>query len=144
MVGALVVWALALYGATVIVSQSVGHIKRRSERHRHPLTIVLIVQNAEHQIEGTLRTLMIKTAFSPRERRILVFDVASQDETGSIVQRMTQQHHCLDYVHVSDEIAFIDQLKNVCLNSPRVGCIYDLRDHGMLRDVTHDVAWLLN
>jgi hypothetical protein len=144
MVGALVIWALALYGATVIISQSVGRIKHRHQQHPHPLTIVLIVQNAEHQIEGTLRALMIKTAFSPRERRVLVFDVASQDETGSIVQRMTQQHHCLDYVHVSDEIDFIDQLKNVCLNSPRVGCIYDLRDHGMLRDVTHDVGWLLN
>lgn len=143
MVGAIVIWALALYGAIVIVLKSVQRLQRRYEQLPHPLTVILIVQNAEHEIEGTLRTLMIKTAFSPRERRILVFDVASTDATGCIVQRLTQQHHCLDYVHVSNEVDFIDQLKNVCLQSPRVGCIYDLRDHGMLRDVTHDVGWLL-
>lgn len=144
MVGALIIWALALYGASVIVVQSVQRLQNRYNQHPHPLTIVLIVQNAEHEIEGTLRMLMMKTAFSPRERRILVFDVASDDDTGCIVQRLTQQHHCLDYVHVSNEVDFIDELKSVCLQSPRVGCIYDLRDRGMLKDVTHDVAWLLH
>jgi hypothetical protein len=142
MVEALIFWALAVYGALAVVRQCVRSIQRRAQRNPHPLTIILIVQHAERDIEGTLRTLMIRTALGTRERRILVFDVASQDDTGQIVQRMTACHDCIDYVRVADDSELLHQLKALCLQSPRVGCIYDLRVNGMVRDVTRDVAWL--
>ncbi|GMA51291.1 hypothetical protein GCM10025857_26480 [Alicyclobacillus contaminans] len=142
MVEALIFWVLAVYGALTMVRQSVRSLQRRTGAIPHPLTIILIVQNMENQIEGTLRTLMLRTALGHRERRILVFDVASQDDTGCIVQRMTNSADCVDYVRVADDVELLRQLQTFCLQSPHVGCIYDLRVTGMLQDVTRDVAWL--
>jgi hypothetical protein len=141
-VEALIFWALAVYGALVLVRQCVQRIQRRSRTNPHPLTIILVVQNAERHIEGTLRTLMVKTAFGTRERRVLVFDVASVDDTSWILQRMTTEHDCIDYVRVADDTELMQQLKDVFLKSPRVGYIYDLRVNGTVHDVTRDVMYL--
>ncbi|MCL6443301.1 MAG: hypothetical protein K6T83_07585 [Alicyclobacillus sp.] len=140
MLGAVVFWALAVYGAVAIVWQSVHRIQRQRRHHKVPVTLILVVENAEREIEGTLRTLMVRTAFGDRERKILVIDVASQDETGAIVRRMAADHTCLEYLRVRDDNECLAELKAICLRIPRIGCIVDLRDRGLLREISEDVV----
>jgi len=139
---ALFFWALAMYGAMIVIYQSVRRIQRRSVRNPHPLTIILIVNDAETYIEGTLRRLLLETVFTRRERRILVIDVASEDDTGPIVQRLTSVHSCIGYARVQNDAQFVQQVTELYLESPQVGCIYDLRIQGMDREVLRDIAWL--
>lgn len=144
MIIALCFWALALYGALCIVWQSVRSIQKRMSRgHTHRVNVILVVQNAESTIEGVARTLLATTAFSTRERQLLIVDVHSTDGTGDIVERLAKSYDGLKYIPVTTEAELLGKLKELCSHSHAVACVYDLRDYEMLRDVTYDVTTLL-
>lgn len=138
---ALTFWALAMYGAIVLVWQVTRRIRNPS-RPPHPLLLALMVADAEDQIEGILRLLIMRTAYGQRERRIWVVDESSGDETERIVRRMMVQYPCLDYLRVMDDETGVRELVHRCLETTGVGCIYDLRVNGMLQDVTMDILRL--
>jgi hypothetical protein len=130
-----------MYGAMVLVWQTVKRLGRKGQR-LVPLNIVLIVQNVETEIEGTLRSLMVNTAFGHRERHIVVFDIASTDETKAIVEKMAEKHLCISYQRVDSEPEAFDWIQNSFHESGHVTCIYDLRIGNMLSRVSEDVASL--
>lgn len=141
MVEALLFWALALYGAVTVTWQCTRRLKHRSQTP-HPLTFILIVKDAQQQIEGVVRGLMMRTALSARERQILVIDWASEDETPQILHNLAQDIAGLHFVRVADNEAFLRELQSACLTAARVGCIYDLRRDGLTSDVSADLATL--
>ncbi|MDQ0191102.1 hypothetical protein JI721_08395 [Alicyclobacillus cycloheptanicus] len=141
MVEALFFWALALYGAVILAWQCTRWLNRRRQRP-HPLTVILVVQNAAQQIEGVIRTLMLETAWSARERKIFVIDYGSTDETANILQHLAKVHTCLEFVTVLTEAEFQQHLQSACLSEAHIGCIYDLRVSGVSQDVTADLAAL--
>lgn len=140
MLEALVFWGLALYGAVTLIVQSVQRIQRPLRR-RHPVKVVLVVHNAAKYIEGILRTLILKTAMSPRDRQIVVIDVASNDETDIIVTRLSKEHPCVTYVRADDEPSITHQIERICLHSHHVGCVFDLRDETP-QEIAEDLAYL--
>jgi hypothetical protein len=138
MVEALIFWGLALYGAMMAVWQVVQRLQRRLGSP-HPVTLVLVVQNAEHQIEGMLRMLLLRTAWTGRERRVLVLDVGSCDDTPQILERLTTEYTSLRSTRVASEEELHRELHRACLEEPFVGCIYDLRLHRTSSDITADM-----
>lgn len=143
MIEALFFWALALYGAVSLTFQTVLRVQRRRQ-HPYPVTFILIVRNAEEQIEGVVRSLMARTALSSRERQVLVIDWASDDETLAILNAMEEDCTSLRSVRVDDDAEFLQALRNACMSGARVGCIYDLRQGGFAADVTDDLAAMLH
>lgn len=141
--GALFFWLLAGYGALCIVWQASQRLRRRFQRPR-PLSLVLVVENAEDEIEGILRLLLLRTAFGMRERRIVVLDAGSTDDTGAIVQRLCQDNPALSYVRVADPAHWLDALAQLCLASPHVSCVYDLRQRTSWHDTIQDLQWLVH
>lgn len=139
MIEALFFWALALYGAVSLTFQTVRRVQRRRQ-HPYPVTFILIVRNAEEQIEGLVRSLMARTALSSRERQVLVIDWASDDDTSAILHAMEKDFAFLRSVRVADDTEFLQALRNECMCDTRVGCIYDLRQGGLAADVTDDLA----
>jgi hypothetical protein len=138
---ALLFWLLAGYGAFSLVY----HVSRRLQRRlwqRRPLTLVLVVANLEAQIEGILRLLLLRTAFGMRERRIVVFDAGSTDDTAQIVQRLCAEYDCLSYVRVSDPDQWLNELAHLCVASPHISCVYDLRNDANWNDVVAELQWL--
>jgi hypothetical protein len=138
---ALLFWSLAIYGAMVLVWQVVKRVTRK-DQHLIPMNIVLIVQNAEREIEGTLRCLMVNTAFGHRERQIVVCDIASADETQAIVEKMAEKHQCIDYHRFERDSDAFERIQTALLESGKVTCIYDLRRGDMLSRVADDVTSL--
>lgn len=144
MVEALFFWALAVYGALMVVWQTVramqrGHIVGQP----HPVNIILVVQDAEPYIEGILRTLLAGTAYSVRRRTVFVLDVRSTDRTGEIVGRLEADYAGIRYFLVDDEDQIARELRQACERTTAVSCVYDLRNYEVLQDVTRDVMSLL-
>jgi hypothetical protein len=66
--------------------------------------VVLLVQNGERQVEGVVRALVAQ-----RERRrargsIQVWDLASTDQTGAILDRLQQQFAGLQVAQTADPL----------------------------------------
>jgi len=144
MVEALFFWALAVYGALMVVWQTVRVIQRgHIAGQPHAVNIILVVQDAEPYIEGILRTLLAGTAYSVRRRTMFVFDVRSTDRTGEIVGRLEADYAGIRYFLVDDEDQIVRELRQACERTTAVSCVYDLRNYEVLQDVTRDVMSLL-
>lgn len=140
MLAALLFWALALYGAAVIVWQCVTHIRTVQQfGQSHPVAFVLIVKDAERQIEGLLRSLLLRTANGARRHTIYVVDFSDSLETEHIVRRLALRNPCLCYQHLASDDELGQALRQICVNSPSIGCIYDLRTCDMIGDISRDM-----
>lgn len=144
MVEALFLWALAVYGAIMVVWQTVRIMKRLHKvATPHPVNIILIVQDAESSIEGILRSLLATTLYSIRRRTVLVLDVQSRDDTGDIVRRLETCYEGIHYCLVDSDDDIAQVLCQSFGRTTTVSCVYDLRNRELLRDVTWDVMSLL-
>ncbi len=141
---ALFFWALAMYGAMTAVWQSVRLIQMRRMRSENPqpMHVVLVIQNAESSIEGILRGLMDRTAFSLRQRTVTVVDAWSSDSTESIVRRLSWSRSGLTYLRVESEAELQRTLQTECVDKAAVACVYDLRRSGVMTEVVDDVLAL--
>ncbi|RIV18806.1 glycosyltransferase [Alicyclobacillaceae bacterium I2511] len=135
-------WALALYGALMAVWQGVSRLQQRVHGPLFPLTILLVVQNAEEEIEGLLRLLTLQTLGSWRDYRVRVLDVGSTDGTGQIVQTLMQHSGNLDYVYLHGNEDLIQNITLSCLDTARVSCVYDLRNQDLHSGMSRDIAGL--
>ncbi|MCL6592932.1 MAG: glycosyltransferase [Alicyclobacillus sp.] len=142
MFAGLVIWALAVYGAWALVRSVVRYWQQRLNGRLQPMAVVLIVQNAQAQVEGVLRSLLQVTAGGQRDGYILVFDVASCDDTPAIVQRLAMQFPRLTLVSVADERELGWQLQSVWASGVRVGYLCDLRVSGWHPQLARDVRLL--
>jgi len=140
MVAALLFWALAVYGALTIVRQSVQRL--RSRQQSYPVTWILVVENAEVQIEGVLRTLLLRVSLVSRDHRIVVLDLNSTDDTEFIIRNLMVHNECVEYRKVSTEEEISRNFARACLDRPSIGCIYDLRVPSMVRSISRNVGWL--
>ncbi|MCL6547331.1 MAG: glycosyltransferase [Alicyclobacillus sp.] len=139
MLEALVFWLLATYGAVVLVWQCAARLRRRWQVPR-PVTLVLIVRDAEQEIEGTLRTLVAATALAGRDRQIVVVDHASSDDTGVIVRRMLPGNPCLSYRRIEREGECAEVLAETCLGGSTVAWIWDARRPGALHEAAREAV----
>jgi hypothetical protein len=144
MLTALLIWGLALYGAWMLITQCVRHIEHRQVYEAQPATYIFIVKNAEKSIEGILRLGMIHTVFHVRQRRMVVLDVNSDDQTSNIVQRLMAEHPCISYRYISSAQALVDILPEVCLNANRLCYVYDLRNHEALTAARRGRVWKIH
>ena len=140
LITALLFWALAIYGAITLVWQSVQRLRRN--QHPHPVKLILIVQNAEREIEGVIRTLLIKGSMGTRDHGILILDLGSTDDTEKIVQALAARNSCITYQRIADDKEASMYLSQACFDSNTIGCIYDLRVPDMAHDISRDAAWL--
>jgi hypothetical protein len=126
-VEALIFWALALYGTTMVVYQSVeALVMRKVNRNSEDIHFV-IARNAEERIEGVLRTLLLRIHFGQHKQRIVVIDVGSTDDTSPIVLKMAEKNHDIEYVCVEDEHGISAILESACISDLSIGHIHDLR-----------------
>ncbi len=135
-------WTLALYGAWTVVRQGVVELQRRLNGPPFPMTILLVVQNVEEEIEGLLRLVALQTLSSVRDYRVLVLDMGSTDATGQIVQTLMRHNGRLDYVSLRGNEELVRNVTLRCLDSPRVSCVYDLRNQDLHSGVSRDIAEL--
>ncbi|OFW80751.1 MAG: hypothetical protein A2201_09930 [Alicyclobacillus sp. RIFOXYA1_FULL_53_8] len=140
MVAALLFWALAVYGALTIVRESVQRL--RSRQQSYPVTLVLVVENGETQIEGVLRTLLLRVAMVSRTHRIVVLDLNSTDDTEFIIRNLMVHNECLEYRKIANEDDISRHFAGACLETPSIGCIYDLRVPNTARNISKNVGWL--
>ncbi|QQE78128.1 hypothetical protein [Alicyclobacillus sp. SO9] len=143
MIDVLIFWALALYGALMIVVQVVRKLQARNQNRIHPVSLLLIVRDAESSIEGLLRDVMLKSMFVEKVPSIRVIDMSSGEETGRIVQRLAALHSGLTYGAVRTEAELAAELSNHCLNETFVGYIYDLREPGVAEAFIQDIESVL-
>jgi hypothetical protein len=127
MVEALIFWALALYGATMVVYQSVGAMVMRKANGNNEEIHFVITHNAEDRIEGVLRTLILRTLFGQQKQRVVVIDVGSTDETNVIVLKMAEKNRNIEYASVVDEHDISTILESACISDLSIGHIHDLR-----------------
>lgn len=64
--------------------------------------VVLLVQNGERQVEGVVRALIAQRERRRAENPILVWDLASTDETGAILTRLQRQFAGLQVSQASE------------------------------------------
>ncbi len=126
MVEALIFWALALYGATLVVYQSVVAILHRAKPRRE-IVYFVVTHNSEENVEGILRNLVLRALFETNRRRVIVVDMNSNDDTNAIVMKMTQRYPFVEYVSAENEEVMMRILQSACMSQEAVGCLYDLR-----------------
>lgn len=137
----LLVWLLALYGTISLIVQTILRYRAiKQAGTAQPVAFVLIVENAENTIEGLLRMLLYRTANALRPHTICVLDLSDSGETEHIVKRLSLKNPCLVYERVENEAALTDMIALICTESSSIGCIYDLRQYAMIRDITRDMA----
>ncbi|MGE5672741.1 MAG: hypothetical protein ACM3XM_02485 [Mycobacterium leprae] len=99
----LVVWLLALYGLVCLVWEISRFLRLRAAP---VLSLLLLVHNQEQQVEGFLRSLLgllRNSSGLSRDCRLLVVDLASTDQTGSILARLAQADPAIRFLRLAPE-----------------------------------------
>ena len=105
---AVIIISLALFGIYCL-AEELWQYKRR--KNIPPATVLLIVQNAEYEIEHLVRTAM-RIIDRHADSRLIVVDIASNDMTRHILARLAEAderigilHRAVDHSAVADGIA---------------------------------------
>lgn len=134
------IWVFALLGLLSMGFQLGKWILHR-HHHTQAITFILVVQNGAKDIEGVLRSLMMRTAFAVRNCKVMVMDLHSTDETAYIVLRLAEKYRQIEYYCVNSEEEFLEQVRQTCLVHHTIGCIYDLRVQGMSAEFVNPTEW---
>ena len=90
---AVIIISLALFGIYCLIEEVRTYCSR--SRTLPPVTILLIVQNAEYEIEQLVRTAVKRLAGG----ELIVIDIASNDMTRPILARLAREHNAVRIVH---------------------------------------------
>lgn len=105
---AVIIISLALFGIYCL-AEELWQYKRR--KNIPPITVLLIVQNAEYEIEHLVRTAM-RIIDRHADSELIIVDIASNDMTRAILARLAEAderinilHRAVDHSAVADGIA---------------------------------------
>ncbi len=107
--GAWVLLALALYGLAALLLDLAGMLRRLLLTNSEvTLSILVLVHNQEHQIEGIVRTLAQRDrreALAAGQWELILVDLESTDDTPIILERLARQFEHLRVVSLPTERA---------------------------------------
>lgn len=129
--GAWALLALALYGLVNVLLDGASVLRRmRRARHDMALSMLVLIHNQEHQIEGLIRALATRgwPALQPGDRwELLLVDLQSTDDTPVILQRLARQYQHIRLVTLPrDQACTAGEAALFLCRSP-VALLVDLR-----------------
>ena len=92
---AVIIISLALFGIYCL-AEELWQFKKR--KNIPPATILLIVQNAEYEIEHLVRTAM-RIVRQHTDNRLVIVDIASNDMTRAILARLAERDERICILH---------------------------------------------
>lgn len=96
---AVIIISLALFGIYCLIEE-LWQYKRR--RPMPTVTILLFVQNAEHEIEHLIRTAM-RIVEQHVDSELIVVDIASNDMTRAILAHLAEEEEQIRIIHRTAE-----------------------------------------
>lgn len=123
---------LAVYGLIIILLQLWSWWKLL-HRKGPTLLVYLLVQDAEHSIEGWLRGLLYRFAFSKRDIELAVLDYGSTDRTVDIVRKLEKKDQRVEVFQIHDESDLLDKMSG--LEAEVNICVCDMRDKRYMYEI---------
>lgn len=135
--------ALACYVAvSVFVDLGLYLGARTRSRRASVVSLLVVVENQEQQIEGLVRALTaLRDIGSARvDAEIIVVDAGSEDDTPLIMERLCQTHGSVRYIRVDTQSPWEVGMHNC---GSRVALLVDARGATQLRPVLGVVTQLM-
>ncbi|NLV36726.1 MAG: hypothetical protein GXY17_08665 [Clostridiaceae bacterium] len=99
-----VVYLLASYGLFTLVISIFDRLRCRIRGPRPLVRIVLLVKNAQEQIEYIVRNSVMKEYASKllSDRKIMIVDMASEDNTYELLERLEKSLYGIETLQYKD------------------------------------------
>lgn len=106
-----IIYLLAAYGALVLILGAIDLIRTKMAASRPKVRVVLLVQNAQDQIEFIVRNVVMKD-FASRaysDKKVVFIDMDSTDETVVLLKKLQQCYPAIEVLQYQDkEVIFSD------------------------------------
>jgi len=96
---------LAAYGMLVLILGAIDLIRTRMAGGRPKVRIVILVQNAQEQIEYIVRNVVMKDYASKvlSDKKIIFMDMNSADDTAELLEKLQQCYPSIEVVQYKDK-----------------------------------------
>lgn len=106
-----IIYLLAAYGALVLVLGAIDLIRSKMAANHPKVRVVLLVQNAQDQIEFIVRNVVMKD-FASRassDKKVIFVDMDSSDDTVVLLKKLQQCYPSIEVLqHQDKEVIFRD------------------------------------
>jgi len=106
-----IIYLLAVYGALVLILGAIDMIRSKKASSRQKVRVVLLVQNAQEQIEFIVRNVVRKNFASnaSSDKKVIFVDMDSSDETVVLLKKLQQCYPAIEVLqHRDREVIFND------------------------------------
>jgi cellulose synthase/poly-beta-1,6-N-acetylglucosamine synthase-like glycosyltransferase len=96
---------LAAYGMLVLILGAIDLIRFKIASDRPKVRIVILVQNAQEQIEFIVRNVVVKDYASKilSDKKIIFMDINSEDDTAELLEKLQQCYPSIEVVQYKDK-----------------------------------------
>lgn len=100
-----IIYLLAAYGTLVLVLGAIDLIRSKIAASRPEVRVVLLVQNAQEQIEFIVRNVVMKDYASKvlSDKKVVFIDMDSSDETVALLKKLQQCYPSIDVKQYKDK-----------------------------------------
>lgn len=100
-----IIYLLAAYGILVLLLGAIDLIRCKMVGNRPKVRIVLLVQNAQEQIEFIVRNVVMKDYASKvlSDKKVVFVDMDSLDETVALLKKLQQCYPSIEVVQYKDK-----------------------------------------
>lgn len=100
-----IIYLLAAYGMLVLLLGAIDLIRYKTAGNRPKIRIVLLVQNAQEQIEFIVRNVVMKDYASKAlsDKKVIFVDMDSSDETVALLKKLQQCYPSIDVVQYKEK-----------------------------------------
>lgn len=100
-----IIYLLAAYGTLVLVLGAIDLIRSKIAASRPEVRVVLLVQNAQEQIEFIVRNVVMKDYASKvlSDKKVVFIDMDSSDETVALLKKLQQCYPSIDVIQYKDK-----------------------------------------
>lgn len=134
--------ALAIYGLISVIGLVIRRVEAGVASGNHGISLLVLIQNQEEQIEGFLRPLTKRLLArpSPKVGELILVDLASTDGTALILERLACEEPGLRVVQfsVDQSVTACESALFLCRNS--VAMLIDLRGRVNTGAILHELA----
>ncbi len=106
-----IIYLLAAYGVLVLVLGAIDLIRSKITASHPKVRVVLLVQNAQEQIEFIVRNVVMKD-FASRassDKKVIFVDMDSSDDTVILLKKLQQCYPTIEVLqHQDKEVIFND------------------------------------
>jgi len=106
-----IIYLLAAYGALVLVLGAIDTIRGKKAAGHPKVRVVLLVQNAQEQIEFIVRNVIRKdfASSASSDKKVIFVDMDSSDETVVLLRKLQQCYPAIEVLqHQDKEVIFND------------------------------------